>query len=241
MLANGALQALAVAKAAGAAFVRVNQWANAYVANEGLIEGQAARGERYRGWLRAQDVRIFADVHVKHGAHAIVADRTHRRADPRRRVLRCRRGHRHRPAHRRRAPRATSSRRSRKATELPVMVGSGVTPDNVAEILPVADARHRRQLPEARRRLVERGRPEAAASFMAAAPKALNDHAGARQRRRSIVIQRVERLPAPGETLLARGTAASRRRQGPQPGGRRALAPGATSPRGAVGADAERG
>jgi len=33
---------------AGAVFVRVNQWANAYVANEGIIEGPAARATRYR-------------------------------------------------------------------------------------------------------------------------------------------------------------------------------------------------
>ena len=54
VLANGALPALAVAKASGAAFVRVNQWANAYVANEGLIEGPAAKAARYRAWLHAQ-------------------------------------------------------------------------------------------------------------------------------------------------------------------------------------------
>ena len=33
--------------------VRVNQWANAYVANEGIIEGPAAKATRYRAWLRA--------------------------------------------------------------------------------------------------------------------------------------------------------------------------------------------
>jgi membrane complex biogenesis BtpA family protein len=74
-VANAALQSLAVAKACGAQFVRVNQWANAYVANEGIIEGAAARAMRYRSWIEAEDVRIFADVHVKHGSHAIVADR----------------------------------------------------------------------------------------------------------------------------------------------------------------------
>ena len=38
VLANGALQALSIAQAAGASFIRVNQWSNAYVANEGLVE-----------------------------------------------------------------------------------------------------------------------------------------------------------------------------------------------------------
>ncbi len=31
---------------------------------------------RYRAAIRADDVRIFADVHVKFGAHAITADRS---------------------------------------------------------------------------------------------------------------------------------------------------------------------
>ncbi|MEM6431953.1 MAG: BtpA/SgcQ family protein, partial [Deinococcota bacterium] len=43
VLANAALPALAVAQASGSQFIRVNQWANAYVANEGFIEGEAAK------------------------------------------------------------------------------------------------------------------------------------------------------------------------------------------------------
>jgi membrane complex biogenesis BtpA family protein len=137
-LANAALVALAVAKAAGAQFVRVNQWANAYIANEGLIEGPAAEATRYRSWLHARPVRIFADVHVKHGAHAITADRAlgelardveffdadaaivtgERTGD---------------------AASMDELRTIAAATALPVLVGSGVTPDNVGEILTVAD------------------------------------------------------------------------------------------------------
>lgn len=75
-LANGAIPGLAIARATGAQFVRVNQWVNAYVANEGIIEGPAGKALRYRSFLKGDDIKIFADVHVKHGAHAIVADRT---------------------------------------------------------------------------------------------------------------------------------------------------------------------
>jgi membrane complex biogenesis BtpA family protein len=75
-LANGVRTGLAVAKASGAQFVRSNQWVNAYVANEGFVEGAAPSAMRYRAWLRADSVRIFADVHVKHGSHAIIADRS---------------------------------------------------------------------------------------------------------------------------------------------------------------------
>ncbi|MDB5524092.1 MAG: BtpA family rane complex biosis protein [Rhizobium sp.] len=76
LLANGAIGALAIAKASGARFIRVNQWVNAYVSNEGLIEGESARALRYRKQIDALDVAIFADVHVKHGSHAIVDDRS---------------------------------------------------------------------------------------------------------------------------------------------------------------------
>jgi len=76
VLANATVQSIAVAKAAGARFVRANQWVNAYVANEGFLEGTAGAALRYRASLRATDVRVLADVHVKHGSHAIVADRS---------------------------------------------------------------------------------------------------------------------------------------------------------------------
>ncbi|MHA7277180.1 BtpA/SgcQ family protein [Arthrobacter sp. Hz1] len=75
-LANATHQSIAIAKSAGAQFIRANQWANAYVANEGFIEGAAATTLRYRAAIHAHDIKVFADVHVKHGSHAIVADRS---------------------------------------------------------------------------------------------------------------------------------------------------------------------
>lgn len=75
-VANGVIPALGIAKAVGARWVRANQWVNAYVANEGILNGPAPEAMRYRSHIRAGDVAIFADVHVKFGAHAITADRT---------------------------------------------------------------------------------------------------------------------------------------------------------------------
>jgi len=138
VLANAAIPALAVASAAGAAFVRVNQWANAYVANEGFVEGEAARAMRYRARLRAGGVRIFADAHVKHGAHAIVADR------PVAELVRDlaffdadaviatgeRTGH---------AADLGYIRLIKEASHLPTLVGSGVTPENANDILGIVD------------------------------------------------------------------------------------------------------
>ena len=139
VLANSAVQGIAVAKAAGAMFVRVNQWANAYVANEGFMEGKAGAASRYRSWLRAKDVAIFADVHVKHGAHAIVADRTLQELTRDAEffdadaviVTGQRTGD---------SASLTELEAVATSTKLPTLVGSGVTPDNVAAIFGHADA-----------------------------------------------------------------------------------------------------
>jgi membrane complex biogenesis BtpA family protein len=134
VLANGAIQALAIAKASGAAFVRVNQWANAYVANEGFIEGPAGAATRYRSWLHARGVKIFADVHVKHGAHAIVADREigemARDAEFFDADVAIATGQRTGDA-----ASLDELRVIGAGTSLPVLVGSGTNPDNVGDIL----------------------------------------------------------------------------------------------------------
>ena len=138
VLANGARCALAAAQSGGGGFIRVNQWVNAYVANEGVLNGASAETMRYRAQIRAEGVKVFADVHVKHGSHSIVADRPLQQqaedaeffdAD----VLI-----------------ATGSRTGdqtpldevrgiREGSALPVIVGSGMTVDNAA---PLLDACH---------------------------------------------------------------------------------------------------
>lgn len=134
VLANAPLPALATAVAGSADFIRVNQWANAYVANEGFMEGRAAEAMRYRSLLRAERVKIFTDSHVKHGSHAIVADRA---------IAELTRDLAFFDSD---AIIATGQRTGNSAsmdeieeitgaTHLPVLVGSGVTEDNIAGIL----------------------------------------------------------------------------------------------------------
>jgi membrane complex biogenesis BtpA family protein len=66
--------ALAVALASGASFVRVEGFAFAHVADEGLIESSAGSLLRYRRAIGADRIRLFADIKKKHSAHAITAD-----------------------------------------------------------------------------------------------------------------------------------------------------------------------
>ncbi len=73
ILAGANHEALAVAQACEAQFVRVEGFVFAHVADEGLIEACAADLLRYRRALGA-DVAVFADIKKKHSAHAITAD-----------------------------------------------------------------------------------------------------------------------------------------------------------------------
>ena len=74
VLAGANSNAMAVAHAAGANFVRVEGYAFAHVADEGLIEASAGPLLRYRRAIGAEHIRVFADIKKKHSAHAITGD-----------------------------------------------------------------------------------------------------------------------------------------------------------------------
>jgi uncharacterized protein len=74
VLAGANREALAVALACGAAFVRVEGFVFAHVADEGVIESCAGDILRYRRAIGAEGVRVFADIKKKHSAHAVTAD-----------------------------------------------------------------------------------------------------------------------------------------------------------------------
>lgn len=137
-LANYAIGSIAIASASKAQFVRVNQWVNAYIADEGYIEGEAGKALRFRTNINAQSIVIFADVHVKHGSHSIVADRSiaeqardaifsgadalissgFRTGDP---------------------PQIATIEEIKSISNTPVIAGSGVAYNNVNQIMSVAD------------------------------------------------------------------------------------------------------
>jgi uncharacterized protein len=76
VLAGANREGLAVAHASGADFVRVEGFVYAHVADEGVIESCAGDLLRYRRAIGAERVLIFADIKKKHSAHAITADVT---------------------------------------------------------------------------------------------------------------------------------------------------------------------
>ena len=73
---NGAKQALAISKASNANFIRCFNLMNSYISNSGYIGAAAPKLMRYRRNIAAEDIMIFGDFQVKHGSHAITADRS---------------------------------------------------------------------------------------------------------------------------------------------------------------------
>ncbi|MFG1706986.1 BtpA/SgcQ family protein [Nonomuraea sp. M3C6] len=137
-VANGVIPGVAVAKATGASFVRANIWVTSYVANEGLLDGVAAEAVRYAHTIGAADLVFLADVKVKFGAHALTADRGIEEL-ARDAQMYCadavivsglRTGH---------ATSVEDVLAVKGATDLPVLVGSGLTADNGRPLLEAAD------------------------------------------------------------------------------------------------------
>ena len=138
ILAGANVESVAVAHAAGLDYVRVEAYAFAHVADEGLIQSSAAELLRFRRKIGAERVRVWADVKKKHSSHAITADVSLGETCAAVEFMRgdavivsgSATGE---------APRAADVREAKSHCRIPVLLGSGVTPENVAEFYDAAD------------------------------------------------------------------------------------------------------
>ncbi|ROT81526.1 putative uncharacterized protein F13E9.13, mitochondrial-like [Penaeus vannamei] len=74
ILAGGNKEALAVGKACGLQFIRAECFVFSHVADEGLMNACAGPLLRYRRSIGAEDVLVFTDIKKKHSAHSITSD-----------------------------------------------------------------------------------------------------------------------------------------------------------------------
>ena len=138
ILAGANLEAMAVAQAAGLDFVRVEGFAFAHVADEGLIESCAGELLRFRKMIGADRVQVWADVKKKHSAHAITADVSLAETAAAVEFMRgdalivtgSSTGH---------APLPEAVAEAKRGTRLPVLLGSGVTAENLTKFYEKAD------------------------------------------------------------------------------------------------------
>lgn len=73
---NGAGHALACAVAAGAEWIRVFEYCNAFISQSGYIEAAGGDIARKRSQWKAENIAFLCDVNVKHGSHFIIHDRS---------------------------------------------------------------------------------------------------------------------------------------------------------------------
>lgn len=74
VLAGANKEALAVALACGAEFIRAEGFVFGHVADEGYINSCAANLLRYRKSIEAEHIKIYTDIKKKHSSHSITAD-----------------------------------------------------------------------------------------------------------------------------------------------------------------------
>jgi uncharacterized protein len=130
--------ALEVAAEADLDFLRAEGYVFAHVGGAGIIEGCAGRLLRKRKELGCEQIKVFADVKKKHCSHALTGDLDitdevkqaefflvdgivvtgARTTEP---------------------PDLEGLRRVKEAAHVPVIIGSGMTPENIGKFYPVAD------------------------------------------------------------------------------------------------------
>ena len=139
ILAGANKDALAAANSAGLDFIRAEGFVFGHVADEGIIEADAGELLRYRKSISADKILIFTDIKKKHSSHSLTSDvsieetakaaeffmsdgliitgtSTGKEAD------------------------LEQVKAVKKVTELPVIIGSGVTEQNLQNYYPYCDA-----------------------------------------------------------------------------------------------------
>lgn len=74
VLAGANESALAVAKAAGLDYIRAEGFVFGHLADEGWMDADAGTLLRYRKMIGAEEVLVFNDIKKKHSSHAVTAD-----------------------------------------------------------------------------------------------------------------------------------------------------------------------
>jgi membrane complex biogenesis BtpA family protein len=139
ILAGANKEAMAAAHSAGMDFIRSEGFVFAHVADEGIMESDAGELLRYRKQIGAEDILIFTDIKKKHSSHSITLDvdiietakaaefflsdgviltgtSTGKEAD------------------------IDELKKVMGAVIIPVIIGSGITADNIEKYYPAADA-----------------------------------------------------------------------------------------------------
>jgi membrane complex biogenesis BtpA family protein len=138
MLEAANITSLEIAAEADLDYIRAEAYVFAHVGGSGIINGSAGKILRRRKELNAEYIKVFADVKKKHGSHSLTID-----LDIKDEIAQAEfflvdgvivtgqsTG-----IH----PEKADLIKAKGATKLPVLIGSGMTSENIKEYLPLAD------------------------------------------------------------------------------------------------------
>ena len=138
MLEAANITSLEIATVADLDYIRVEAYVFAHVGGSGVINGSAGKILRRRKELNAEHIKVFADVKKKHGSHSLTID-----LDITDEIMQAEfflvdgvivtsqfTGV---------NPDKNDLIKAKRATKLPVLIGSGMTAENIQEYLPLAD------------------------------------------------------------------------------------------------------
>ena len=139
LLAGANKEAMAVTKSSSIDFIRAEGFVFAHTADEGFIEAQAGDLLRYRKQIDADSVAIFTDIKKKHSSHAITQDVS---------LLDTAKAARFflsdgviiTGSHTGEAASVDELKELKRFLDFPILLGSGITQDNVASYFPICDA-----------------------------------------------------------------------------------------------------
>ena len=140
ILAGANREALAASHASGLEFIRAEGFVFAHIADEGTIESDAGELLRFRRKIGAENVQILTDIKKKHSSHALTADieigETAKAA-----AYFLSDGLILTGKHTGEEPEFDHFEAARaNAPDLPIIAGSGISPENCNTFLSVADA-----------------------------------------------------------------------------------------------------
>ncbi|HEX6036252.1 MAG TPA: BtpA/SgcQ family protein, partial [Anaerolineales bacterium] len=138
MLEAANITSLEIAVEADLDYIRVEAFVFAHVGGSGVINGSAGKILRRRKELKAEHIKVFADVKKKHGSHSLTID-----LDIKDEIMQAEffladgvivtsqfTGI---------NPDKNDLVKAKSVTKLPVLIGSGMTPENIQEYMALAD------------------------------------------------------------------------------------------------------
>lgn len=138
MLEAANITSLEIAAEADLDYIRVEAYVFAHVGGSGIIHGSAGQILRRRKELKAEHIKVFADVKKKHGSHSLTID-LDITDEIRQAELFLADGIIVTGTFTGSAPDKNDLKKAKSATTLPVVIGSGMNDANIAEYLPFAD------------------------------------------------------------------------------------------------------